>query len=99
MEDKGGYDFLREIKEGYVKDKIYVSIMVAIWSWMNMMLRPQNQKQRVLFSRIFSFQFEESAVLIAINPFKTVHELYTSEIIKQYGEHSIGALPAHVSLG
>lgn len=37
-----------------------------------------------------------SEMLVALNPNKSMHELYSWEMIKKYKEVSFGVLPSHV---
>ena len=44
----------------------------------------------------FCFQTYVANILLAVNPYHEVKELYTKERIKQYHGKSLGVLPPHV---
>lgn len=75
---------LYNIKNRYYKDKIYVSFF---WFFLNDLFYILN---------FFFTQTYVANILIAVNPYKDIKELYTSSTIKQYNGKSLGELPPHV---
>lgn len=83
--------FLDNLRTRYFKDKIYVSIVLIIHlpSW------PANYSvSKFIF--VFSFQTYVANILIALNPYKEIKELYADSTIKKYNGRSLGELSPHV---
>lgn len=80
---------LDNIRNRYYKDKIYVSAL---------MLTSYLQQRLILFfsSRLTSAQTYVANILIAVNPYKEIPDLYSTATLKRYSGKSIGELPPHV---
>lgn len=73
---------LHNIRTRYYKNKIYVSQLCRSWNHVEIKWR--------------SFQSYVANILIAVNPYKDIPELYASKTIKAYQGKSLGELPPHV---
>lgn len=91
---------LDNLKTRYFKDKIYVSQSIDglnsafLWFIFGVM-------STVFFSFTFTYSFVcvqtyVANILIALNPYKEIRELYDGNTIKKYQGRSLGELPPHV---
>lgn len=78
--------FLKRLKEAYDKDEIYVSIVCEI------------NFRSTKFKHVFIFKCLVGKVLIAVNPYKQIQDLYAAENVLKYRNDVVENLPAHIYL-
>ena len=49
-----------------------------------------------VISRLLIFQTYVANILLAVNPYKDMRQLYSADVIKKYQGKSLGTLPPHV---
>lgn len=99
--------FLENLKTRYFKDKIYVSI-VSLCNRLGRLLivrtackkarqrdEEEEEEEKIMFALWF-FQTYVANILIALNPYKEIKDLYSDATIKKYNGRSLGELPPHV---
>lgn len=81
--------FLDNLKTRYYKDKIYVS------KSSNLEIFRNPYWLSVVYLYIY-IQTYVANILIAVNPYREIRELYAPDTIKKYNGRSLGELPPHV---
>lgn len=77
--------FLDNLRTRYFKDKIYVRNLWDLYA-----------AQSVVLIGNISFQTYVANILIAVNPYKEIRDLYADGTIVRYKGKSLGELPPHV---